>query len=85
MTQPLFRPEVMEAKRGSWLGGISLAQPLSLWVLTLATALVATVIVLFVTFGTYTRRSTVTGQLVPSQGLATVLAPATGVVTKLGA
>ena len=25
MTQPLFRPEVLEAKRGSWLGGISLA------------------------------------------------------------
>ncbi|WP_296282509.1 HlyD family efflux transporter periplasmic adaptor subunit [Pseudoxanthomonas sp.] len=85
MTQPLFRPEVLEAKRGSWLGGISLAQPVSLWVLTLATALAATAIVLFVTFGTYTRRSTVTGQLVPSQGLATVLAPATGVVTKLGA
>ncbi|WP_299341295.1 HlyD family efflux transporter periplasmic adaptor subunit [uncultured Pseudoxanthomonas sp.] len=85
MTQSLFRPEVLEAKRGSWLGGISLAQPVSLWVLTLATALAATAIVLFVTFGTYTRRSTVTGQLVPSQGLATVLAPATGVVTKLGA
>ena len=25
MTQPLFRSEVLEAKRGSWLGGISLA------------------------------------------------------------
>lgn len=85
MTQSLFRREVLEAKRGSWLGGISLAQPVSLWVLTLATALAATAIVLFVTFGTYTRRSTVTGQLVPSQGLATVLAPATGVLTKLGA
>lgn len=85
MTQPLFRPEVMQAKRGSWLGGISLTQPVSLWVLTLAAALVATVIVLFVIFGTYTRRSTVTGQLVPSQGLASVLAPATGVVTSLGA
>lgn len=85
MTQPLFRPEVLEAKRGSWLGGISLAQPLRLWLLTLAAATAATAIVLFVTFGTYTRRSTVAGQLVPSQGLATVLAPATGVVTRLDA
>jgi len=83
MTQPLFRPEVLEAKRGSWLGGISLAQPLRLWVLTLAAVVAATTIVLFVTLGTYTRRSTVTGQLVPTQGLATVLAPATGVVTRL--
>jgi membrane fusion protein len=85
MTQPLFRPEVLEAKRGSWLGGISLAQPVRLWVLTLAAVVVASAIVLFVTWGTYTRRSTVTGQLVPSQGLATVLAPATGVVTRLDA
>ncbi|PZQ28629.1 MAG: hemolysin D [Stenotrophomonas acidaminiphila] len=85
MTQPLFRPEVLEAKRGSWLGGISLAQPFRLWALTLAAVVVATSIVLFVSFGTYTRRSTVTGQLVPSQGLATVLAPATGVVARLDA
>lgn len=85
MTQPLFRPEVLEAKRGSWLGGISLAQPLRLWVLTLAAVVAAITIILFVTMGTYTRRSTVTGQLVPSQGLAIVLAPATGVIARLDA
>jgi membrane fusion protein len=84
MTQPLFRPEVLEAKRGSWLGGISLAQPVRLWVMTLAAVAVATTLALFVSLGTYTRRTTVTGQLVPTQGLATVLAPATGVVTRLG-
>lgn len=33
MTQALFRKEVLEAQRGSWLGGIVLAQPLRLWVL----------------------------------------------------
>jgi len=83
MSQSLFRQEVLEAKRGTWLGGISLAQPLRLWVLTAAAAMIATAVILFVTFGTYTRRSTVTGQLVPTQGLATVLAPATGVITRL--
>lgn len=83
MTQPLFRPEVLEAKRGSWLGGISLAQPLRLWALTTAAVVAATVIILFVTLGTYTRRSTVTGQLVPTKGLATVLSPATGVLTQV--
>ncbi len=83
MTQPLFRPEVLQAKRGSWLGGVSLAQPLRMWVLTLVAVTIAMTILLFVTLGTYTRRSTVTGQLVPTQGLATVLAPATGVVARL--
>jgi membrane fusion protein len=28
---PLFRPEVLAARRRDWLGGISLAQPLPLW------------------------------------------------------
>lgn len=83
MTESLFRPEVMQAKRGSWLGGISLAQPLRLWVLTTAAVGAATVIILFVTLATYTRRSTVTGQLVPTKGLATVLSPATGVLTQV--
>jgi membrane fusion protein len=83
MTEPLFRPEVLEAKRRSWLGGISLAQPLSLWVLTSFAALAALAIVLFLTIGEYTRRSRVMGQLVPDAGLATVVAPSSGVVSRL--
>lgn len=83
MTQSLFRPEVLRAKRTSWLGGISLAQPIRLWVLTAFAAFVALAVILFLVFGTYTRRSRVVGQLVPVQGMATVLAPATGVVTRV--
>lgn len=83
MSQELFRREVLEAKRTNWLGGISLARPIQLWVLTSAAVIAALAVALFLTFGTYTRRSTVMGQLVPSKGLATVLAPATGVVSHL--
>ncbi len=83
MSAQLFRSEVLNARRTSWLGGIALAQPLRLWVLTGFVVLAAAAITLFVTLGTYTRRSTVTGQLVPTQGMASVLAPATGVVTRL--
>lgn len=80
MPQDLFRKEVLEARRTSWLGGISLAQPLRLWILTAAAVLTALTVVLFLSFGTYTRRSSVVGQLVPVKGMATVMAPATGVV-----
>ncbi|TWH09278.1 membrane fusion protein [Pseudoxanthomonas taiwanensis J19] len=31
MSQELFRREALEARRGSWLGAISLAQPLWRW------------------------------------------------------
>lgn len=85
VTESLFRREALEAKRRGWLGSISLAQPLRLWVLTLGAALAAIAVALFLTLGTYTRRSTVTGQLVPSMGLSTVLAPATGVLSRLEA
>lgn len=83
MSQDLFRREVLEAKRAGWLGGISLAHPVPLWVLTTAAVVVALTVALFLTFGTYTRRSRVVGQLVPSKGLAIVLAPATGVVSRV--
>ncbi|ACD59762.1 HlyD family secretion protein [Xanthomonas oryzae] len=79
----LFRQEVLQARRNSWLGGISLAQPVRAWVLASAAGIVAASVVVFLCMGTYAHRSTVTGQLVPIKGLATVMAPATGVVSRL--
>ncbi|WP_447731214.1 HlyD family secretion protein [Pseudoxanthomonas suwonensis] len=76
----LFRREALEARRGQWLGAVSLAQPLGLWLLTAAALLAASAVLLFLLLGTYTRRSTVSGQLVPTDGMAMVVAPATGVV-----
>lgn len=83
MDEPLFRPEVLKAKRHSWLGGISLAQPVRLWVLAAFALVAAGAIVLFLTVGEYTQRSRVAGQLVPDLGLATVVAPTNGVVERL--
>jgi membrane fusion protein len=79
----LFRREVLEEKRGSWLGGISLSQPVKLWVLACFGALAAALIVCFIVFGDYTRRSRVSGELVPDLGLSTVVAPSAGVVAAL--
>lgn len=83
MPQVLFRTEVLSAKRASWLGGVSLAQPVRVWMLTVVAVVVALAVAAFLTFGTYTRRSSVVGHLVPTEGLATVLAPATGVVSRV--
>ncbi|WP_449468469.1 HlyD family secretion protein [Stenotrophomonas humi] len=71
------------ARRDDWLGGLSVARPLNSWFLVVLSAAVAILILGFICFGTYTRRSTVTGQLVPVEGLVTVLSPATGVVSWL--
>jgi membrane fusion protein len=78
----LFRKEVLQAKRGQWLGAINIATPLSFmwWVLLAATLAVA--IVLLLTLGHYTNRATVSGQLVPSTGLHSLSAQTTGTVTR---
>jgi membrane fusion protein len=83
MTQMLFRKEVLEARRTSWLGSISIAQPMRSWVLTSCAVVAASAIVVLLVAGTYTRRSSVVGQLVPTRGLSTVMAPATGVVARV--
>lgn len=81
----LFRKEILEKRRGNWLGGISLVQPVSLWLLTFGAVISATIVVGFLTFGEYTRRSRVAGELVPDLGLSTVVAPSAGVVATLHA
>lgn len=83
MNQDLFRPEVMQSRRDSAMGHVSLAQPLRLWVLCGFACQAAALIVAFLVFGEYTRRSHVTGQLVPSLGVSTVVAASNGVVARL--
>jgi membrane fusion protein len=83
MSQDLFRKAVFDARRERQLGGISLAQPLGPWLLTGLSLLAAAAIVAFLVLGEYTRRSRVTGQLVPDLGLATIVSPTRGVVARL--
>jgi membrane fusion protein len=83
MDQPLFRPEVVEARRTGWLGSISLAQPLRLWVLATVAAGAAIAIGVFLASASYTRRARVPGQLVPDLGLSTVVASSAGVVARI--
>lgn len=83
MSQGLFRQEVIDAKRGEWLGSIIVAAPLSRWLLTTLALTLAAAILLFLFLGHYTRRETVTGQLVPSAGLLNVSAPIAATVAHL--
>ncbi|MEE9878153.1 MAG: HlyD family efflux transporter periplasmic adaptor subunit [Stenotrophomonas geniculata] len=79
----LFRKEAIDAQRRSWLGGVSLAQPLRFWILAVFATMAASAIVGFLYLGEYSRRSRVVGELVPDLGLSTVVAPSAGVVARL--
>lgn len=79
----LFRQEAIDARRGEWLGTINVATPLSRWVWTLLGMSLAVAIIAFLVFGHYTKRQSVSGQLVPSTGLLGVTTVSAGTVTQV--
>lgn len=83
MSRELFRAEAIHARRRQMLGRIILAQPLRLWSAGIFFSVASFAVVLFLCLGTYARRSTVTGHLVPTKGLAVITAPSTGVISQI--
>ena len=77
---PLFRPEALASQRVNWLGKIVLVQPVSFTVLTLIAVVFSTAVILFFAFGNYTKRITVSGQLVPYSGQLKIHSPQFGLV-----
>lgn len=83
MNETLFRQEVVKEKQGSWLGIVRLATPVSHWVYTVLAFFIACAVFLYLIFGYYTQRETVSGELVPSTGLLSVSTPISGTVEKV--
>ncbi|OLU23288.1 HlyD family secretion protein [Pseudomonas sp. PA15(2017)] len=78
----LFRQEALDAQQADGFGKIILIRPVSFSVLTLLAAVMVLMVVGLFIFGSYTKRSTVSGQLVPIGGVATVYSPQTGTVLR---
>lgn len=77
----LFRKEVFEAKRETWLGRVQVVQPLSVRVVALVSAALLIATAVYLVVGTYTRRVHAAGILVPDRGLMVVASPAAGVIS----
>jgi membrane fusion protein len=83
MPNGLFRDEMLAAHRGEWLGTIRLRAPHLGWIF-FGTGMVAVAAILALLIaGHYTRRERVTGTLVPSTGLLTVIPVDPGVITRV--
>lgn len=80
MAETVYRREVLDARRQSWLGEVSLTQPLSWWVLTVVAASVVAVMLCLLVFGSHTRQIHVAGRLQPAVTLPAV-APVDAIVT----
>jgi membrane fusion protein len=81
LEQALFRQEVIDARRGEWLGHVRLATPVSHALWTAASLAIGALIVTWLWVGHYTRRERVSGSLVPQAGLIDLTAHAAGTVT----
>lgn len=81
--QPLFRPEVMEARQAQWLGTIRIGRPLSFTVVTTAAVAMAGALIAFACWGEITRKTTVHGVLLPVGGLLHVSTQQAGVIAEL--
>ncbi|WP_223456114.1 MULTISPECIES: HlyD family secretion protein [unclassified Pseudomonas] len=79
----LFRTEVVTAKNEQRFGSVLIHQP---WGYCVAAILASTLILLLMAyayFGTYTRKATVNGLLMPEQGMLRLTSPGTGFLTEV--
>ena len=77
---PLFRQAALENRQTKWLGEIILIRPLSFTLISTCAVLCAATLLAFLFWGSYTKRSTIAGQLSPDTGIIKVYAPQSGVV-----
>lgn len=82
-SEKLFRSEVIEFKRERLWGDVILAQPLSAVVVTPIIILFLSILISYVYFGTYTRKETVIGYLVPKKGLVQISSQASGTLSEV--
>lgn len=82
MSEQLFRKEALQAQQAQWLGEIVLVRPASFSLFAGLALVLASVVVGFLFFGSYTKRSTVSGQLLPVGGQIKVHTPQSGIVVE---
>ncbi|HGM0667398.1 TPA: HlyD family secretion protein, partial [Neisseria gonorrhoeae] len=69
------------AQQNKWTGQVILTRPFSFLFLTFCAFLIALCIIIFLIFGSYTNKTTVEGQLLPTMGVVRVYSSDIGTIT----
>jgi len=83
MSSSLFRKEALEHRKDRLFGDVILLQPLSMTVLVAVVVCVCMMIMAILFWGTYARKETVQGYLVPDKGIVKTYAPQGGTISKV--
>jgi len=78
---PLFRAEALSSQYSAHLGRVLLHQPWGYTVAAAVSGLLILLVISFAWFGTYTRKTTVSGLLVPAEGVLRLTAPGMGTLS----
>lgn len=76
----LFRPEVLEAKRDTWLGKVQDIQPIPIKIISIASLIFTILVIFYIYYGGYTRRTHAIGSMMPITGLVTVGSRTSGII-----
>ena len=82
MSLPLFRPEAMQARQASWLGGIRIGKNPGFRLVAGAALGLAGALVAFAAWGQVARKARIPGVLMPVQGTVQLSAHVPGVLTE---
>ena len=83
MNNKLFRDEALEANRSKAVGKVALYCPPYRWIHISLVVTVTLIVVLFCFFGSYTKRETAAGMLLPVNGVMNIMAVNNGTVVDL--
>ncbi|MFC1397969.1 HlyD family secretion protein [Acinetobacter lactucae] len=82
MNRKLFREKAVDAQKSHWMGEVILISPVSFSILIGFVTIFTLFISLFLFFGSYTKKTSVEGQLMPDSGLIRIYVPDGGVVSQ---
>jgi membrane fusion protein len=83
MSESLFREEALTASKAKAIGTVALYCPPYRWLVISVAAFITLSITLIFIFGTYTKKESAIGELVPQEGVLTVVPAISGTVIKI--
>ncbi|WP_171982084.1 biotin/lipoyl-binding protein [Aquaspirillum sp. LM1] len=78
----MFRKEVLNARAEHKHGSVILIRPVSSWIFVACTVFIVASITAYLVLGSYTKRATATGSLLPVNGLVRIIPPIAGMVSE---
>jgi membrane fusion protein len=78
---PLFRAEALATKSAQRFGNVLIHQPWGYGLAAILAGALILLVVAFAFFGTYTRKATISGLLMPEQGMLRLTAPGSGILS----